>query len=157
MFDYTAPDGKQVFESSSIKPGIEAVTYKCEDIIIGCAIFYNLRFPELFQVLTGKGVQLIDLPAAFTLHTGKDHWEALCRARAIETQAYFCAPGQTGTHMHRNERRQTWGHSMVVDPWGHVVAKASDGVDYVTARIEPEQIAKVQAMIPVLQHKTFFE
>ena len=153
MFDITAPDGKQYNESASMKPGDAVVTYDVEGVRFGCAICYDLRFPALFAALADRGAQIIALPAAFTLQTGKDHWEVLCRARAIETETYFLATGQTGVHMQGNEPRSTWGHSIVVDPWGHVVARASDGVGYVAARIDPSRVEKVRAMIPVAQHK----
>jgi nitrilase len=156
MFDITAPDGKQYNESASMKPGDAVVTYEVDGVRFGCAICYDLRFPALFQALADRGAQIIALPAAFTLQTGKDHWEVLCRARAIETETYFLATGQTGIHMQGNEPRSTWGHSIVVDPWGHVVARASDGVGYVAARIDPERVGKVRAMIPVAQHKVKF-
>jgi nitrilase len=87
------------------------------------------------------------------MQTGKDHWEVLCRARAIETETYFLAAAQTGAHIAGNQVRQTYGHSMVIDPWGHVVAKASDGVGTVTTRIDPQRVAKVRVQIPVAQHK----
>lgn len=153
MFDITAPDGTQYCESAAFKAGDAVVTYSCEGMTIGCSICYDLRFPYLFQALAEKGAEMIVLPAAFTLQTGKDHWDVLCRARAIETEAYFCAPAQCGTHMVGNETRATYGHSLVVDPWGHVIAKASDGVGIVSARIEPKLVAKVRAQIPVAQHK----
>ncbi|HEY8580037.1 MAG TPA: carbon-nitrogen hydrolase family protein [Beijerinckiaceae bacterium] len=153
MFDITAPDGQQYNESAAMKPGDAVVTYDVEGVKVGCAICYDLRFPDLFQALADKGAQVIALPAAFTLQTGKDHWEVLLRARAIETETYMCAAGQTGMHMQGNEPRATYGHSLVVDPWGHVVARASDGVGYATARIDPERVARVRAMIPVAQHK----
>jgi predicted amidohydrolase len=153
MFDITAPDGQEYKESKAYRPGDTVVTYQCDDITVGCSICYDVRFPDLFAALADKGAEMIALPAAFTLQTGKDHWEVLCRARAIETETYFCAAGQTGTHMQGNEVRSTYGHSLVADPWGHVVAKASDGVGYVAARIDPERVKKVRAMIPVAQHK----
>ena len=153
MFDITAPDGTQYRESASFKPGDAVATYACEGIRIGCAICYDLRFPYLFEALVAEGADMIALPAAFTLQTGKDHWEVLCRARAIETETYFCAPAQTGSHPVGNEMRQTYGHSLVVDPWGHVTAKASDGVGIVSARIDPALIKKVRAQIPVAQHR----
>lgn len=157
MFDVTTPDGAQYRESASFAPGESVVTYQCEDIIIGCSICYDLRFPALFQALAARGAQMIALPSAFTLQTGKDHWEVLCRARAIETEAFFCAPAQTGTHVAGNEqhpeKRMTYGHSLVVDPWGHVIAKASDGVGIVSTRIDPAHVAKVRALIPVAQHR----
>jgi nitrilase len=100
---------------------------------------------------------MIALPAAFTMQTGKDHWEVLCRARAIETQAYVCAPAQTGAHFAGKELRQTFGHSLIADPWGHVVAKASDGIGIVSTRIHRALIKKVRAQIPVAQHKAAFD
>ena len=153
MFDITAPDGQEYKESASMKPGDEVVTYDVDGVTIGCAICYDLRFPNLFQALMDRGAQVIALPAAFTLATGKDHWEVLCRARAIETETYFCAAAQTGTFQQGRETRATYGHSLVVDPWGLVVARASDGVGYVSARIDPKRIERVRAMIPVAQHK----
>lgn len=153
MFDITAPDGQEYKESKAYVPGDAVVTYKADDITVGCSICYDVRFPDLFAALADRGAEMIALPAAFTLQTGKDHWEVLCRARAIETETYFCAAGQTGTHMQGNEVRATYGHSLVADPWGHVVAKASDGVGYVAARIDPSRVKKVRAMIPVAQHK----
>ena len=156
MFDITAPNGQQYNESAAMKPGDAIVTYDCEGLTIGCSICYDLRFPDLFQALAERGAHVIALPAAFTLHTGKDHWEVLLRARAIETETYVCAAGQTGTHMQGDEQRATYGHSMAIDPWGHVIARASDGAGYVAARIDPARIEKVRAMIPVAQHKVKF-
>ncbi|WP_158811604.1 carbon-nitrogen hydrolase family protein [Beijerinckia sp. L45] len=153
MFDITTPDGVSYKESASFKPGDAVVTYDCEGITVGCSICYDLRFPALFQALAAKGASVIALPSAFTLQTGKDHWEVLCRARAIETQTYFCAPGQTGAHTIGNETRQTYGHSMVIDPWGHVIARASDGPGLASARIDPARVAKVRAQMPVASHK----
>ena len=153
MFDITAPDGAQYNESASYKSGDAIATYDCEGVIVGCSICYDLRFPNLFQALADRGAEMIALPAAFTLQTGKDHWEVLIRARAIETEAYFCASAQTGTHMQGNEPRATWGHSMIVDPWGHVTARASDGVGWTAGRVDIERVKKVRAMIPVAKHK----
>jgi len=153
MFDITTPDGQEYKESKAYKPGDAVVTYDCDGVTVGCSICYDVRFSDLFAALADKGAEMIALPAAFTLQTGKDHWEVLCRARAIETETYFCAAGQTGTHTQGNEVRATYGHSLVADPWGHVVAKASDGPGYVAARIDPAIVRKVRAMIPVAQHK----
>ena len=153
MFDITTPDGVSYRESASFAAGDAVVTYDCEGITVGCAICYDLRFPYLFQALVEKGAQMIALPSAFTMQTGKDHWETLCRARAIETETYFVATAQTGPHTQGNETRQTYGHSLVADPWGHVVAKASDGVGVVSARIDPALVDKVRTQIPVAQHK----
>jgi predicted amidohydrolase len=153
LFDITAPDGTQHNESHSVAPGEAVVTYDCEGLTVGCAICYDLRFPALFQALADKGAQMIALPANFTLRTGMDHWEVLCRARAIETEAYFCAPGITGSYVLGNETLTSYGHSLVSDPWGHIIAKASDGVGYVAARIDPALVQKVRTMIPVAKHK----
>jgi deaminated glutathione amidase len=157
MFDITLPDGTKYHESVDFAPGTAVVTYACEGMIIGCSICYDLRFPALYQALVAKGAQMIALPAAFTLQTGKDHWEVLCRARAIETQTYFCAAAQTGSHLAGKEMRHTYGHSLVVDPWGHVIAKASDGVGIVSTRIEVDRVTKVRAQIPLAQHRVCFD
>lgn len=156
MFDITAPDGTKYHESADFAPGTEVVTYACGDMIVGCAICYDIRFPALFEALVAKGAQMIALPAAFTLQTGKDHWEVLCRARAIETETYFCAAAQTGSHLAGKDMRFTYGHSLVADPWGHVIAKASDGPGLVTARIELDRVKKVRAQIPLAQHRVRF-
>ena len=136
-----------------MKAGDPVVTYDCEGVTIGCSICYDLRFPDLFQALAEKGAQMIALPAAFTLQTGKDHWEVLLRARAIETETYVCASAQTGSFTVGNEQRQTYGHSLVADPWGHVVAKASDGVGIVSARLDLARVERVRQLIPVAEHK----
>lgn len=153
LFDVTTPDGASYKESQAVKAGDQVVTYDCEGVTIGCSICYDLRFPDLFQALAEKGAQMIALPAAFTLQTGKDHWEVLLRARAIETETYVCASAQTGSFMVGNEQRQTYGHSLVADPWGHVVAKASDGAGIVSARIDPERVERVRKLIPVAEHR----
>ena len=153
MFDIETPDGVSYRESAAFKAGESAETYECEGVTVGCSICYDLRFPYLFQALVEKGAQLIALPSAFTMQTGKDHWEVLCRARAIETQTYFAAPGQTGFHKIGNESRQTYGHSMVIDPWGLVVARASDGPGIASAAIDPARVAKVRQNMPVQSHR----
>ena len=153
LFDVTTPDGAAYRESETVKAGDAIVAYDCEGVTIGCSICYDLRFPGLFQALADKGAQVIALPAAFTLQTGKDHWETLLRARAIETETYVCAAAQTGSFTVGNERRETYGHSLVADPWGHVVAKASDGIGIVSTRIEMAVVERVRRLIPVAQHK----
>lgn len=150
LFDVETPGGVVYRESDTIDRGEEIVTYQLGDVTIGCAICYDLRFPELFRALRDKGADVIVLPAAFTLMTGKDHWEVLARARAIETETYFLAVGQTGAH--GDGRKWCWGHSMVIDPWGHIVAQASDGVGTTSARIDTARIEKVRQDIPVAQH-----
>ncbi|MEJ5021431.1 carbon-nitrogen hydrolase family protein [Ochrobactrum vermis] len=153
MFDIVGPDGTAYKESATVKPGENVVVYDLDGFKIGCAICYDIRFAELYLELEKAGADVIVLPAAFTLQTGKDHWEVLARARAIETQTYFAACGQTGSTVSNGERRHTYGHSLVCDPWGHVVARASDGVGFVTARIERAQIERVRALIPMVSHR----
>lgn len=153
MFDVTTPDGQDYRESAAMKPGEDVVVYDCEGVAVGCAICYDLRFPALFSALASRGAQMIALPSAFTLATGKDHWEVLCRARAIETQTWFAAAAQTGQFRQGKDMRATYGHSLVADPWGHVVAKASDGTGYVAARIDLDLLNRVRAQIPVARHK----
>ena len=150
LFDVDVPGGATFRESDTISRGDDVVTYKLGDRTIGCAICYDLRFPELFRALRDKGADVIVLPAAFTLQTGKDHWEPLVRARAIETQTYFLACGQTGTFA--DGKKANWGHSMIVDPWGHVVAQASDGVGMTSARFDFKYLDAVRGQIPVARH-----
>lgn len=153
LFDIEGPDGTKYFESETIKPGQEVMTYDLEGFKIGCAICYDLRFAELFIRLAQLKSDVLILPAAFTLQTGKDHWEVLLRARAIETQAYVVAPAQTGSYMNNGERRHTYGHSLACDPWGHVIAKASDGIGYVTTQVQRAQIERCRALIPMMAHR----
>ena len=99
------PDGTAYKESATVKAGDAVVTYDCEGVTVGCSICYDLRFPDLFQALAEKGAEMIAMPAAFTMQTGKDHWEVLLRARAIETETYVCASAQTGSFTVGNEQR----------------------------------------------------
>jgi nitrilase len=155
LFDITTPDGQGYRESATYGDGQEVVTCMVGETRVGLAICYDLRFPELFLALRRAGAELIILPAAFTLQTGKDHWEVLLRARAIETQCWFAAPACTGAHKEgcSGETRYTYGHSLIADPWGHVVAKASDGVGWAVATIDKSFMARVRANMPVLEHR----
>jgi nitrilase len=153
LFDVTTQDGAAYRESATVKAGDLVVTYDCEGVKVGCTICYDLRFPQLFQALADKGAEVIAVPAAFTMQTGKDHWDVLLRARAIETQTYVCAAAQTGSFVVNNETRQTYGHSLVADPWGLVVAKASDGAGVVSTRLDIGRVKRVRRMIPVAEHK----
>jgi nitrilase len=149
LFDIDSPDGRSYRESDTIAPGSEVVTYDADGVIVGCSICYDLRFPLLFQKLVERGAQIIALPAAFTLQTGKDHWEPLIRARAIETETYFAASGSCGVVDYEGHPHWTYGHSMIVDPWGHVVAMCSDGAGYCTHVFEPDRVVKIRRDIPV--------
>ncbi|MBS0559690.1 MAG: carbon-nitrogen hydrolase family protein [Proteobacteria bacterium] len=154
MFDIVAPDGKGYRESAVYGAGKDVVTYEQNGVKVGCAICYDVRFPELFLALRRAGAELIFLPSAFTVPTGKDHWEVLIRARAIETQCWIAAAATTGKHIDGSgEPRFTYGHSLLCDPWGHVVAKASDGIGWATARIDQALTERVRRDMPVLEHR----
>ncbi|HRK25197.1 MAG TPA: carbon-nitrogen hydrolase family protein [Beijerinckiaceae bacterium] len=153
MFDITAPNGQSYRESAGCQPGDRIVTFDCDGVRVGLAICYDLRFPELFQALVQQGAEIIALPAAFTLVTGMDHWEVLCRARAIETECFVLACGQTGAYQYGTEKRANFGRSMIVDPWGDVIAKAAQGVGYVAGKLNLSRIAEVRRAIPVAEHK----
>jgi nitrilase len=154
LFDITTPDGQGYKESNTYGAGDAVVSCDVNGLKIGLAICYDLRFAELFLALRRKNVDLIMLPAAFTLATGKDHWEVLLRARAIETQCYIAAPACTGSYTEGNgETRFTYGHALIADPWGHVIAKASDGPGWASAEINKEYLGKIRANIPVLEHR----
>jgi deaminated glutathione amidase len=153
LFDIVTPDGQGYRESSTYGAGDEIVTVQAAGVKLGLAICYDLRFAEMFLALRRAGAELIMLPAAFTLQTGKDHWEVLIRARAIETQCFVAAPACTGRHTDGSgEARFTYGHSLVADPWGHVIARASDGVGFATARIDTDLLARVRRDMPILDH-----
>jgi nitrilase len=154
MFDITTPDGTGYRESAMFAAGSEVVTFLAGDIRVGCAICYDLRFAELFTALRAAGAELIMLPAAFTLQTGKNHWEPLLRARAIETQCWFAAAATTGTHTGpAGDPRHTWGHTMILDPWGDIVAQCSDGPGFTTARIDRALTARLRRDMPVAEHR----
>ncbi|MCI0670746.1 MAG: carbon-nitrogen hydrolase family protein [Myxococcaceae bacterium] len=150
LFDVEVGDGATYRESAAVAPGTEVVAADTEVGRLGLSVCYDLRFPELYRQLSAGGATLLAVPAAFTLMTGKDHWEVLLRARAIENQAYVLAPAQVGRH---SEKRQTWGHAMVVDPWGLVTARASEGEGLAVAPVDPELLARVRRDLPSLQHR----
>ena len=151
LFDVTTPDGREYFESAVFSHGSDVVAYDLGDMRVGCSICYDLRFPELYQALASQGAAVIMVPSAFTLLTGKDHWEVLLRARAIETESYVVAPAQWG--LYPGGKGASYGHSMIVDPWGQVVAAVSDGEGFAAARIDMDYLATVRRRIPVAEHK----
>ena len=153
LFDIRTPDGMQYRESATVRPGTQLAVGEVDGWKIGLSICYDIRFPELFQALMRQGADILTVPAAFTVQTGRDHWEVLRRARAIETQCYVLAAGQFGSYMQEGERRACYGHSLVADPWGHVIAKAGDKVGFACARIDRLTLAQVRSQIPLLQHK----
>ncbi len=153
LFDITGPDGTGYRESALYGAGSDLVTFAAKGITFGCTICYDMRFPEQYLALRRQGAEVIFVPSNFTLMTGKDHWEVLLRARAIETQCWIAAAASWGSYEERGATRQVYGHSLIADPWGHVVAKASDGVGWITARIDPAVTAKVRRDMPVLEHR----
>jgi predicted amidohydrolase len=155
LFDVTAPDGQSFRESERFAPGTELATFQAGGFRFGCTICYDLRFAELFQLLARQGADAFFVPSVFTLQTGKDHWEVLLRARAIEHGAYVLAAAQTGRHP--SSGRQSWGHSMVVDPWGTVVAQASEGPGWITARLDPARVQEARRLIPTHRHHRLIE
>jgi predicted amidohydrolase len=154
LFDITTPNGNDYRESDTVLPGSEIVSYKALNLSIGCSICYDLRFAELYLELAKQQVDIIMVPAAFTLQTGKDHWSTLLRARAIETQSYVVAPGQCGEFPDGdNGMRQTWGRSMIIDPWGNIVAQASDGPGWASAKIDEKYLKNIRSNVPVASHR----
>jgi predicted amidohydrolase len=151
LFDSDPVPGTPPYrESATISPGNELVAFSCDGLHVGLATCYDLRFPELFRALALQGAELVLVPAAFTLETGRDHWEVLVRARAIENGCYMLAPAQWGT---RPEGRATFGHSMIVDPWGIVIAQASDGVGVAWAELDTERVNGARQRMPVLANR----
>jgi predicted amidohydrolase len=150
LFDVDVPQGGRYRESESTTAGASPVVADVAGAKVGLSVCYDLRFPELYRALSAGGAEVLVVPAAFTLHTGKDHWHVLLRARAIEAQAYVLAAAQWGKHP-RN--RQTYGKSCVIDPWGEVIAQAKEGEGIVTATIDPAYLAQVRASLPALTHR----
>ena len=150
LFDAEVGDGATYRESDAVAPGEGPVTAETPFGTVGLTICYDLRFPELYRALSRAGATLLTVPSAFTLMTGKDHWEVLLRARAIENQAYVLAPAQGGRH---TDQRVTYGQAMVVDPWGLVVARAPDGEGFALAELDPELLARVRRNLPALRHR----
>ncbi|MFV0297984.1 MAG: carbon-nitrogen hydrolase family protein [Hyphomicrobiaceae bacterium] len=154
MFDITTPDGIAYNESDTIRPGTDVVIYDLEGLKVGCTICYDMRFAELYINLAKQGADIIMVPSSFTVQTGKDHWEVLLRARAIETQCYIVAPGQYGPFVDgAGTTRQSYGHSLIIDPWGHVVARASDGTGFASAHVADAQLQRVRNLIPINAHR----
>lgn len=149
MFDITLADGKPFKESDKVKGGDEIVTVPTELGTFGMSVCYDIRFPELYRIMALRGAQVIFTPASFTMPTGKDHWEPLLRARAIENGCYVVAAGQIGT----KPAYMAYGNSMVIDPWGTVIARAKDipGITY--AEIDLDYLEKIRSQIPSLQNR----
>jgi predicted amidohydrolase len=149
LFDVDA-GGVSYRESEHQQPGEELASAAVSELVLGLSVCYDLRFPELYRILALRGADLLAVPAAFTSATGRDHWEVLLRARAIEDQAFVLAPNQVGT---APPHFDSWGHSAIVDPWGRLLAVAGGGECFVAADLDPAERDRVRASLPALDHR----
>jgi deaminated glutathione amidase len=150
LFDVDLPNGVSLRESQTRAHGESPEVVKTELGAMGLTVCYDVRFPELYRKLAEQGAELIFVPSAFTAYTGAAHWETLLRARAIENQAYIIAPDQFGKTANSFE---THGHSMIIDPWGRIIAELPDGPGVITATIDFDYLAKIRAELPALNHR----
>ena len=153
MFDVDLGGGESYRESKNFRPGAQAVTAELPWGKLGMTVCYDLRFPQLYRVLAEAGASFLTVPSAFTKPTGKAHWHVLLRARAIENGAYVFAPAQEGLH---ESGRETYGHSLIVAPWGEVIAEAEEGTGFIIAEIDPAKVAEARGRVPSLQHDRAF-
>lgn len=149
LFDIALP-GEYYQESAIIAAGEKPVAVDMEPWKLGLSVCYDVRFPELYRWYSREGCTMFPIPSAFTVPTGRAHWEILLRARAIENQVYVLAAGQAGTHP---GGRTTWGHSMIVSPWGEVMAECAENTGVIVADISFERVQKIRTMLPVLRHR----
>ena len=149
LFDVKAPD-REYLESRTVAPGSEVVTAKAGAATLGLSVCYDVRFPELYRLLALRGAEVLAVPAAFTLQTGKDHWELLLRARAVENQAFVIAPAQWGQ---KADGRWTYGRSMIVDPWGTVLAQCPDRDGHALATLDLDSLDRLREEFPALANR----
>jgi deaminated glutathione amidase len=149
MFDVELDGGESYRESNAFRPGEAAVLAPLPWGVLGMTICYDLRFPHLYRALAQAGADFLSIPSAFTVPTGRAHWHVLMRARAIETGCFVFAPAQWGDHA---EGRKTYGHSLIVAPWGEILAEAADGTGFITAAIDPAAVAEARRKVPSLAH-----
>ena len=152
LFDVDVPGGVSFRESATVAPGAEVVVAETSFGGVGLSICYDLRFGELYRALVVRGASLLTIPSAFTAVTGRAHWEILVRARAIESQAFVVAPGQHGEHGDSG-LRESHGQSLIVDPWGRVLAEAPDGIGIAVAELDLPEVARVRVAIPIAAHR----
>ena len=150
LFDADVNDDQAYRESDHIKAGQHTTLFNTDFARIGLTICYDLRFPALFQSLRQQGADVIVVPSAFTATTGKAHWKALLRARAIENQVYIIAPAQCGTHPYG---RKTWGHSLCIDPWGEVIDELGNEPGTIMCSIDQQKITDIRQKMPVFDHQ----
>ena len=153
LFDADPPGAVPSRESFLFAAGDEVVTAETEFGRVGLSICYDVRFPELYRNLAVQGATIVFIPAAFRHETGVDHWEVLVRARAIEDQCFVVAAAQWGTWGPSGRERRNFGHSLVADPWGRVLALAPDGVGVTMAELDPTELERVRMMLPALRHR----
>ena len=152
LFDVDLPDGTRLFESRGTVAGEEAVVAELRFGKLGLSVCYDVRFPALYQRLCDLGAVAIAIPAAFTRTTGKDHWHVLLQARAIECQAYVIAAAQYGDHQYRT--RQSYGHALIVDPWGNIVVECDEEKDdFAVASIDVSEVNRVREQLPSLKNR----
>jgi deaminated glutathione amidase len=149
LFDVSVDDGPVDTESARVSPGATPVVADVDGVGVGLSVCYDLRFPELYRTLALTGAEVLAVPSNFTERTGRDHWEVLLRARAIENGAWVLAPGQSGGP----PGQSAFGRSMIIDPWGTVIAQASDGVGIIRADVETDRVAAVRRQIPSLANR----
>lgn len=151
LFDVDLPDGTKRYESRSLVPGSAPTVVDCPLGRLGVSICFDVRFPELYRKLVADGATVLSVSAAFTVSTGRDHWHVLLRARAIESQCYVLAPAQWGDH---GNGRSSYGHALICDPWGTVIAECPDGEGFAIAELDPERTAAVRRQLPALAWRT---
>jgi predicted amidohydrolase len=149
MFDVDLAGGESYRESNAYRAGENTVVAETPWGKLGMTVCYDLRFPHLYRALAQAGAEFLAVPSVFTVPTGKAHWHTLLRARAIENGCFVFAPAQWGEHA---EGRRSYGHSLIVDPWGEVLADGGEAVGCISARIDPARVAEVRRMVPSLQH-----
>jgi len=150
LFDVIVDDQQSKYsESRSYEAGDDIVSVDTAAGHLGLSVCYDMRFPELYRALFRRGAQIVTVPAAFTKVTGQAHWEAILRARAIENQCYIIAAGQGGKH---SANRETWGHSMIIDPWGKVLAEIDQGEGMAIAEVDLDYLAEIQQRMPIKEH-----
>ena len=153
LFDVSIPDGPKLMESKQTGPGDSAVCVASPMGTLGLTICYDVRFAALYQRLVDMGAMALTVPSAFTATTGAAHWHALLRARAIENQSYVIAPAQYGQH---SANRASYGHSIIIDPWGEILAELPDGDGYAIAEVDPERVAQIRQQVPSLANQRPF-
>lgn len=152
LFDVDLSSAVCFVESATVQPGDDPCVVRSDLAVLGLTICYDLRFPELYRHLVSSGAEILTVPSAFTCPTGRDHWLPLLQARAIENQCFVLAPGQVGHH-EGSGGRQTYGHSVILDPWGDILAMADDGPGIALAEIDLERLRELRSSMPVLEHR----